>query len=186
MLFTVVQRIIPSWNHATPWSFTRYFFLSLCLFLSGRFPAVRGIWLESTQLLFKRPYCAPLKWIILVRWRFRKILWPSQNIWTLSLLKTYVNNSITDNKSWTFREREKKWNYLCRFCHIKTELNILAHEIHVEGVVIFTAKNVGTGSLPQKGISGRCPYGMPKQFKIHIRFLCWNEVSKNNQRFFWW
>ena len=67
--------------------------------------------------------------------------------------------------------------YLGRFCHFKTKLNILAHKIHVERIVIFSPKNVRARSLPQKGISGWCPYGMPKQIQIHPGLL---SFKKNN------
>ena len=41
-----------------PESLRKYFFLSLCLFLSVFFHVVRGIQLEPTLILFKTPYSA--------------------------------------------------------------------------------------------------------------------------------
>ena len=60
MLFTVIQRVIAYWNHTTLLKFKKIIFLSLCLSLSVSLLAVRGIWFEPTQILFKRPYSLQL------------------------------------------------------------------------------------------------------------------------------
>ena len=47
MLFTINERVISYCNHATPWSFNKYICLSLCLFLSSCFHAVKGIHVKA-------------------------------------------------------------------------------------------------------------------------------------------
>ena len=64
MLFTVNEIVIFYCNHAIPWSFSKYVFLSLCLFLSWCFHALMGIRLEPTEILFKWPYvCMMLRFL---------------------------------------------------------------------------------------------------------------------------
>ena len=45
-----------------------------------------------------------------VRWRFSKIFWPSQNIWTLNRIKNYPSNAISTNcLVWTVHIRANFW-----------------------------------------------------------------------------
>ena len=60
-----------------------------------------------------------------VRWRFRKILWPSQNIWTLCFkfdFKILVQQCISTTVSWVLHPRittyirQHKWRRYMTFC----------------------------------------------------------------------
>ena len=65
MLCTSFKDLFCTAGITKPHEIITYFFLSLCLFLSVCFHAVKGIWLEPTSILFKWPY---KKWLPLFLW----------------------------------------------------------------------------------------------------------------------
>jgi hypothetical protein len=71
----------------------------------------------------------------------------------------------------TSRKMIQKYTNIGRLCHVEAELDVFAHQVHVEGVVVLAPEDVGSGCLPKEGISGRASDRVPEQVQVHSGLL---------------
>ena len=121
-------------------------FLKLCTFLIFNFTSYIQISFRRLKILtiLATKFCeiSTLQYIqTKVRWRFRKILWPSQNIWTLKLC-TFLIFNFTSYIQVSFR-RFKILTILTIFSQIEctqvilNEIDTLFHQFSQHMTLIY-------------------------------------------------